>query len=270
MSCIRNMFGFEPNYDEKLLGTVKICLVKDLPDNFKVKRAGCILYSEQNKIETKIIKKKKNSIQNEKIYQDTQLNINWKNRFNTFPGKNYHVKFLERHSDTPSSCIVLCKPELIDLCYKDEKDLYESIEVKTLYRKYCLGIDSTYGTLTDFGGKVRMFENSINASLRELKEESFSYFDFKKYDIENSIIVYNDEVSVIFIKTEIEPKKIAEDYNRLYLNAVSNKKKYEISRVEWLQEYDFKKILNVPYVVFEPIRGLLNNKIDQIIKMLSM
>ena len=72
-----------------------------------------------------------------------------------------------------------------------------------------MGIDFTYGTLTDFGGGIKKNENFLLASLRELYEESLGIFDFLyKEDLEkikeNAIAVYDEKMCIFFIDVKVK------------------------------------------------------------------
>jgi hypothetical protein len=76
-------------------------------------------------------------------------------------------------------------------------------------RYFCMGIDFTFGTLTDFGGGVKKNENFLLAALRELYEESLGIFDFLyKQDFEkiksHSISVYDEKMCILFVDVKVE------------------------------------------------------------------
>ena len=69
-------------------------------------------------------------------------------------------------------CAAICRT----LCYI----VLLHFEGKTYF---CLGIDSNFGDLTDFGGGMKKNETFINCGLRELEEESKGVFGEIKEDI---------------------------------------------------------------------------------------
>jgi hypothetical protein len=305
-SGIHNMFGYQPTYDEKLLGKAKICTVEKLPVDFKV----VILYIQKKKVETKILKITKIKkiepiiISPVKVIKPiTIIDSVWRNRFCTFPQRSYisPSKYTNRFSYiTPTilqkgkvltpkkESIINPRPNLIDLCLiesnekseskqaenKEEKEIEEVEEIKTIEsittsNIFCLGIDSTYGTLTDFGGKVKRNEDSVSGSLRELNEESYGIFKLKKEDVKDSVIIYNNEISILFVKIDLEIDAFEANFNSLYKSRIAENKKCEISKLQFMFETELQGTLSVPYVIFEPIRELLNEKYDEVINMIK-
>ena len=73
------------------------------------------------------------------------------------------------------------------------------------FKYFCLGIDSQYGTLTDFGGGVKKYETFAKAASRELEEESLGVFNFKSDKIyENSMAIYDTNMIIMFVNIKID------------------------------------------------------------------
>jgi hypothetical protein len=149
-SIIHNMFGYQPTYDEKLLGKAKICTIEKLPSDFKVQRGGVILYSQKKKIETKILKITKTRkieppvISPVKVIKPiTIIDSVWRNKFSTFPQKSYisPSRYTNRFSYISPSIlqkgkiltpkkesIINPRPNLIDLCLIESDNIQEKKE----------------------------------------------------------------------------------------------------------------------------------------------
>ena len=180
---IHNIYGFNPDYDENDLGKPTIVKVKDFDLTQKIPRAGVILYYDQ------ILKNK----------SDHNITDNDEKNINDFKIKKCN-NYKNAINNTSKKCIVNCRPKLIDTSTIEEtfklfKDLkycemntylqnftmFEKEgknEPQNIERKFCLGIDTNFRTLTDFGGgvKYKIDKDAITAALRELEEESLGLF----------------------------------------------------------------------------------------------
>jgi len=129
-----------------------------------------------------------------------------------------------------------------------EKHVRSGIIVYTHYKGktyFCLGNDSIYGDLTDFGGGVKKEENVIEGGLRELKEESQGVFGELKYEnIKNSIAFYTTNMIIMFIKLNVNMKEVKNNF--LY----KLREKYgpdpkpemmEVSNIFWIDTEDLLK-----------------------------
>jgi len=66
---------------------------------------------------------------------------------------------------------------------------------------FLFGIDSNHWELTDLGGIRLHSEDFMDAAIREAYEESMGFIDMRNDKTEiydNSIIVYNKEIAIIF------------------------------------------------------------------------
>ncbi len=164
-------------------------------------------------------------------------------------------------------------------CYIDEKDMDEGIIVNFPYdsyyksyrskiekipnklkflrsgvipytridglRYFCMGIDFTYGTLTDFGGGIKKNENFILASLRELYEESLGIFNFLyKEDIEKiketAIAVYDEKMCIFFIDVKVKDlDSTVKEFDERFHSVT----KSENSGICWIPENIFFNII---------------------------
>ena len=122
---------------------------------------------------------------------------------------------------------------------------------------FALGIDSTFGELTDLGGyKIQKDENNLfMTALRELKEESNDLLDFNKLIssleektrlIKGSFCVYNEKNIILFIDFSSLKEKVGFKKNQLNYNFQKSKKRFkynENSHVFWFHSNDLKKII---------------------------
>jgi len=106
---------------------------------------------------------------------------------------------------------------------------------------FCLGVDTKYGTLTDFGGGVKRDEHFLTAACRELEEESLGIFDFKSKDCmeklqKNSITIHDGNTAIVFVNVRIDN---LEEISRLYQSRYSRLNRAENSGIMWIPEDSF-------------------------------
>ena len=134
-------------------------------------------------------------------------------------------------------------------------------------KHFCLGVDSKYGTLTDFGGGVKNCETFTQAAARELKEESLSVFNFKPSDIyKYSDIVYDKNMAIMFLRVKISDisKSVIQFHKRL--NRCNHS---ENSSIMWINESIFvelvrtgREVKNSNYIypaIYKPVCDLLRS-----------
>jgi hypothetical protein len=132
---------------------------------------------------------------------------------------------------------------------------------------YCLGVDSKYGTLTDFGGSTRRYETFAGAAVRELEEESLGIFNFSPIIMyQNSYAVYDDHNIILFVYVKITSM---EDTVKLFNKKFSNATESENCGIIWIPENIFfelirsgKSIRHDKYIyssVYKPVADLLRS-----------
>jgi len=145
---------------------------------------------------------------------------------------------------------------------------YTIIEDK---KYFCLGVDSKYGTLTDFGGGIKKEETFIEGACRELEEESLGIFDFtSEKDIKNitdySKTIYDGTTAILFVHVKVNDlNSVVEEFHRRM-----NKQTFvENSNIMWIPEDIFfyliksgKTIRNGKYIypsVYKIVNDLLRS-----------
>lgn len=110
--------------------------------------------------------------------------------------------------------------------------IYTHFKGKTYF---CLGIDSNFGDLTDFGGGMKKNETFINCGLRELEEESKGVFgEIKEEEIQSNMGVYSKNMMIMFIYRNVDMIKTKKDF----------KSNNEVSNIEWIETKDFIDIIS--------------------------
>jgi len=106
---------------------------------------------------------------------------------------------------------------------------------------FCLGVDSKYGTLTDFGGGVKNYETFAQAAARELREESLKVFNFKPRELyEYSDIVYDKNMCIMFLRIKVN------DINKFVMRfhrRLSRSNHSENSSIMWINETVFNELV---------------------------
>ena len=107
---------------------------------------------------------------------------------------------------------------------------------------FCLGIDSEYGDLTDFGGGVKKDENIIEGGLRELEEESQGIFGKFIYNhVKDSLAVYSNNMLIMFIKSDINMDESKMVFNNRIMDKINKNPEtnLEVSNILWLSCDEF-------------------------------
>lgn len=97
---------------------------------------------------------------------------------------------------------------------------------------FCLGVDSQFGDLTDFGGGVKKNETIIEGGLRELKEESQGVFN-SHLNIEalsKSIAVHSHNMLIMFIPVEVNIDEMLETFSK----KIVERRNPEVKEIVWL------------------------------------
>jgi len=110
-------------------------------------------------------------------------------------------------------------------------------------RQYCLGVDTKYDELTDFGGGVKGGDSDwLYNAIRELREESHGVFDFsdsKEYLYNNSVAIH-DGLHMILICCEIKIENLKDVIYQYKFKSTQFKKgsgrKDENCRLVWVPE----------------------------------
>lgn len=264
-----NMYGFSENYDECLLGKSKITFVKNL-DKITPKRAGVVVYYEQEvEPQFPIIKNLPKLEITPRLPKKTEYGA-----FKILKRESSEIDISDEKINPSHQIITNPKPNLVTIEEKSEQmnnypnDVINNVIVKSPKNKtkriFGFGIDSKFGTLTDFGGgiKYKIDGNPVSAALRELKEESLGLFDFDKESIQDCCCIYNNQILIIFIPIILNPAVTNLFFNSLLSNAVNP----EVSKLVWVNEKELIQKLKRPYVIFEPVRSLINQTFVEVIK----
>lgn len=132
---------------------------------------------------------------------------------------------------------------------------------------FCMGIDTKFGSLTDFGGSVRRFETFYGAAARELEEESLGIFNFSPNSIyQNSIAVYDNLNILLMINIKVKDiNLIVKDFFTKYQNSNNS----ENCGLMWIPDYIFYELIHsgksVRYdrfifpSIYKPVNDLLKS-----------
>lgn len=141
--------------------------------------------------------------------------------------------------------------------------IYTHYQGKTYF---CLGIDSTYGDLTDFSGGVKKDDSSIViGGLRELYEESQGVFgDLSLEDVNESIAFHTKNMLTMFIRLDVNIQESEELFKQRILNCDD----LEVSNIIWLDKKEFINcILGRGRFLYNRVRRMLS-KVTGIIEAL--
>ena len=118
--------------------------------------------------------------------------------------------------------------------------IYSQIQDQLLF---AMGIDSSSGNITDFGGTVEYNKDkrAINGGLRELKEESQGVFgNLNPNQIQDCLTAYSEEMMISFIHLTLDPIKITSEFNQ----KVSKCTDPEIEEIVWLNKNQLFNLIN--------------------------
>jgi hypothetical protein len=105
---------------------------------------------------------------------------------------------------------------------------------------FCMGIDSKYGNLIDFGGPILPGENFIKTIQRNLKCESLNMFDLsEEYVCNNSYSLYDNVQILCLIKVEANMSNIC----KTFFDKNSLKMMITKSSLLWVPEQIFYSLL---------------------------
>ena len=100
---------------------------------------------------------------------------------------------------------------------------------------FCLGVDSSFGDLTDFGGGMKKNETVVECGLRELEEESQGVFGkILETDVANNLAVYSKNMMIMFVYKNVDMQKTKTDFSG----------SDEVSTIEWFETKDFTDIIS--------------------------
>ena len=115
---------------------------------------------------------------------------------------------------------------------------------------FLLAVDKRSKDLTDLGGGVRKTEYSLDACLREFKEETNEIFG-ELYDFANDkaldIALINSNQATLFIPVSGDwHQKAPKSFKRIRYSRVFEKRKShnEVSRLVWVTQDEFKELLS--------------------------
>lgn len=137
---------------------------------------------------------------------------------------------------------------------------------------FCMGIDSKSDELTDFGGGIHSKETVIGGCLRELMEETlstFGVFNESCQDVQNSVVVYNEKIIILFIKLNIDFGKIINKFNM----RVKNSYQPEVKSIVFLSQRQLFELVHrskfhVSLKMYGRVARLLNRVIPQLFSQL--
>lgn len=84
-------------------------------------------------------------------------------------------------------------------------------------RLFCLGIDRESNEISDFGGSLdaRIDPTGLSTAMREFSEESLKIFNpYAKQYLNESDIIANPAMCIIFLKVDVNPEQIQREFER--------------------------------------------------------
>ena len=127
----------------------------------------------------------------------------------------------------------------------------------------CMGMDSVYGSLTDFGGGIKAKDkNVLDGALRELEEESLNSINRCNLDISTSFVVSSNTMLILFARCTSKEDKIVSDFRGSMMHSA----KPEISNMFFMSVNEF--IFNTgPHsnTTYIPVRDLISPVIEEIL-----
>jgi hypothetical protein len=188
----------------------------------------------------------------------------------TIPKKYDTLSGLELFNNSEVQCV----PKLRDsdslehtyTIFKKNYNCDNSELIRKSNRYFLVGKDFTYKTLTDFGGTIeyKKDRDPVVGALRELNEETLGLFTYSKESVLDSYCIYNNYLFIIFIKIPQNPNLQITQFEKIK----SEYSKIEVDSLNLFEESDFIKLLKIPYVVYEPVRSLLDTKAETFFKSL--
>jgi hypothetical protein len=109
--------------------------------------------------------------------------------------------------------------------------------------KFCLGVDSQSGELTDFGGCVEYVRerSAVNGALREFHEETYDIFQKSIIsNVHECRTVYSDGMMIMFMEIKVN----IEDSLKDFIVAKDKCSDEEISSIVWLNMIEFYELFS--------------------------
>lgn len=200
-----------------------------------------------------------------------------------------YMPYMDKKNNTKTSIIKLRDLDLSKfkptrggvIVYQKFKPYGEYNKLKYKLR-FCLGIDATYGQLTDFGGgiKYNRDHNVIRGAIRELSEESHDVFfnpiENKKAPIhkyKNCTVLYNENMMIIFIPLNLLSDDINSKTEELTVSQFKERKNInsEMKDIKWVSQDRFNCLIHDNYdietdpyqkdreSIYKPIKYLIRN-----------
>lgn len=172
------------------------------------------------------------------------------------------------HESTYFSCKALTSSVILSRRFERAGVIpYTIIDGK---KYFCLGVDFTHGTLTDFGGGIKKYETFARAAARELCEESLGIFRFSPTKIYNSsYCIHDNSMIIIFLRLSVENlNESVKDFQKRFSKVTRS----ENSGIMWIQEEIFynliktgKSLRDGDYIypaIYKPVTELLQSVYD--------
>jgi hypothetical protein len=132
--------------------------------------------------------------------------------------------------------------------HDEESSIRSGVIIYTHYKGktyFCLGVDSTYGDLTDFSGGKKLTETIAEGGLRELEEESLGVFGkISPEEIMECLTFYTFNMVIIFVHRNVDMDKIKKNFKSRLGEKIKNQDKVEVSDICWLEKKEFIDSIN--------------------------